>query len=72
MKITRYIDESICVNHKMTVTLHQQTMNKCALYITDHMTDESHLEVIERGEELVISDWNTRICPVSFELDGAA
>ena len=71
MKITRYIDESICINHQMTVTLHGQTGNKCSLFVTDHMADESHFEIVKLDEELVISHFNTRICPVSFELDAA-
>ena len=71
MKITRYQNESICINHQMTVTLHDQTAKRCCLFIQDHLNEDSYFKVLDQHDELVISHFNTTLIPISFDRDGA-
>ena len=71
MRITRYANEAICINDRLLVTLHAQTSHKCVLHITDYLTEESRLEILDANEELVISDYGTTMTPVEFGFDSS-
>ena len=71
MKITRYIDQAICIDRKVTVTLHNHTAKRAVVHIQDHVNQTSQLETLSHGEELAISEFGTTLAPIQFDHDSA-
>ena len=70
MLITRHIDESICINHQVCVTVHEIVGQKTVLYIEDVQTGESRVQAFSIAEELEISDYGTLLCPTRIDENG--
>ena len=70
MKITRMIDEGICINHQMHVTVHDFTDTRVLLYVEDLHAGTTSFTHMDINESLPFGEWGTELRVESFTSKG--
>ena len=70
MLITRTIDQSICVNHQLTLTVQELTDERVMLFVENAVDGTEELVVLELHQEYQISEYGTRLWPDLIDVLG--